>query len=46
MITAQQKRLKGDNTFTTGHVEAYKPYLDKLHSLLKELREFARREFQ
>ena len=46
IMTAQEKRLKGDNTFADDAVEAYQPCAEKFHSLLKELGEFAKREFQ
>jgi hypothetical protein len=46
MMTAEQKRLKKDVTFADDAKEVYQPYLQKFHSLLRELREFAMREFQ
>ena len=43
---AGQKRLAKDDTFAEGATEAHQPYYEKFQSLLKELRQFAKREFQ
>jgi hypothetical protein len=45
MMKAPQKRLQGDKKYADGAEEAYRPYFQKFLSLLKELREFAKREF-
>jgi hypothetical protein len=45
MMEAEQKRLKGDSTFADGHANAHEPYTERFHSLLMELREFAKQEF-
>jgi hypothetical protein len=46
MSTAAQKRLKGDKTFADDAGIMYRLYSEEFHSLLRELGEFARREFQ
>lgn len=46
MMNAQQKRIKEDDKFAEGAVEAYQAYFKKLLSLLQELKTFAGREFQ
>jgi hypothetical protein len=45
-MEARQKRIQNDPTYAAGAAEAYQPYGQKFNSLLRELREFAKREFQ
>jgi hypothetical protein len=46
ILDARQKRLQDEQSYLDGAKEAYNPYFERLHSLQKKLRAFARREFR
>jgi hypothetical protein len=46
MLETEQKRLAGETELLGGHEDVLKEYLGKREAFLKELRSFARREFQ
>jgi hypothetical protein len=45
-MEARGRRLKKEPDFADGGSEAYEPYLENFHSLMRKLRGYARKEFQ